>query len=687
MIPAPAPNLNAAVRDWGEDMIKVCEIFSPDKSAVAPQLPEHLYGELLNVELQNNDNFGRASAVLYEAAEAMRKSQPDIDFSVLWGKVASRSLEESQALAFWRDLNAMFPLEQWPIKYLMRHLEKTMHQAFGLEKLRELYPNAGTNLAEGIACFAGLNGLGCNIPLEDFLLFVRLGRWDDVTLNFSKQLRNERRYKLALAVLLKVSPEGRGRQEVIEARKELMVDLLNQKKQKPRIVVPRREAISHLVREAARGLRPLDLKFGLGPVVFFTGQLGAGGAERQMSQISAELHSRYLAGQPVGGLRLRGPIHVCLRNTDTVRKADFFLPVLQKVGLEPHRIDTIPIPGLDSLNDFPVFIQSLVAMLRKGLRDVTLKLIPYFREVKPDVVYLWQDGGALAAGLAALLAGTPRVVISFRGLPPNKRADRMREEMPTLFREMFRLPQVSFSANSAAVARDYEHWLDLPTGSIHVIPNAVRDLPTTGDASDQAFWDEVTRRSPGCTRTVASVFRFEPNKRPLIWIEIAAAYARQDPTTRFVMVGSGGEHKQSEDLIQRLGMSDRIFLAGARKNVGFYLGHATMLMHLAETEGLPNAIIEAQMAGLPVLATPAGGTAEVILDGETGKLLPSAEQVDVAVVVDELSGMLSDDARLAAMGRAAVERARPRYNLDNILVTTIRLLAALVVTDEPGPPA
>ncbi len=666
-------------------MIKVCEIFNPEKPADAPKLPEQLFEDLLNFGNQTVRNFVGDPILLYKASEAMRKSQPNIDFTVLWGKLADRTLEKQQILDFCRDLNSMFPLEQWPIKVLMSHLKKTGHQAFGLESLKDLYPNAGTNLAEGIACFAGISGLGCNIPVDDFLLYARLGRFDDITLKFSRQLLDEKRPKLALAVLLKVSPEGRTRHEIIEHRKELTATLFNMQRRKtalkPRIVVPRREAIPYLVREAARGLRPLNLEHGLGPVVFFTGQLGAGGAERQMSQISAELHNRHLAGQTVGGLRLRGPMHVCLRNTDPLRKADFFLPVLQKVGLEPHRIDTIPVPDLGSLDDVPYFSQELVAMLRKGLRDVTLKLFLYFREVKPDVVYLWQDGGALAAGLAALLAGVPRVLISFRGLPPNKRPDRMREEMPILFQEMFKLPQVAFSANSIAVARDYEDWLDLPAGSIHVVPNAVRDLPTTGDASDGAFWDEVTRRSPGCSRTVASVFRFEPNKRPLTWIKIAASYARRDSATRFVMLGAGVEHKQAEELIRDLGMTERIFLAGARKNVGFYLAHATMLMHLAETEGLPNAIIEAQMAGLPVLATPAGGTAEVIFDGETGKLLPSAETIDVEATVEALSDMLSDEARLSAMGRAAVERARPRYNLDNILDTTVQLFAAPAVAD------
>lgn len=659
-------------------MLNIAEIFAarstPDLPQIAPDLRERVAAAALAALIDEDG----AADLFDEAVAALHHSQPDIDFVVQLGMLGERLDDPEDWLAFWNGLHSRWPLLPTPIKHLMRKFRRDGFLAHGLEKLSELYPDAPTDEGQRLAYFAGLNGLGESGDFELYERRMRRGMIDDIKLGFALQLQEERRYSRAMAVLLKLTPARQASHDVVVLRKALMLQLARSRRSgaRSRIIVPQREVIPTLVRHAATLTRPRDPDRGIGPVVFFTGQLGAGGAERQMSLLSSELYRRQRAGETVGDRNLCGPIHVCLRNTDPARRGDFFLPVLRQVGMEPMLIDPLPIPGDEALQGFSEPVQQLLAMLRKGMRETTLKLIPYFQKVKPDVAYLWQDGGAMAAGLAALLTGTPRVVVSFRGLPPDKRPDRMREDMPILFQEMFKLPQVTYSANSATVAGDYEHWLKLPAGSIVVIPNAVKDLSILGDESDAAFWDDMVARSPDCTRTVVGLFRFDPNKRPLIWIEAAATLARRDPTVRFLLLGAGAEAARSAALIEDLGMADRIFMAGSTKNVGFFLNRCDLQLHLAETEGLPNAIIEAQLCGLPVLATPAGGTVEVVQDGVTGRFLPSAGTVDVDTIVTALEEMLSDPTRLAEMGRAAIERARPRYNIENVLKATVEVFAA-----------
>jgi len=617
------------------------------------------------------------AALVAEAETALTACQPDDEFTICFGILGERLGYPEAWVTFWNDLHIRLPLQQTPIKHLMRKFRRDGFVAYGIEKLEALYPLARDDVRQRMAFFAGLEGLGYVSELDLGLRRIRLGVLDDIKLDFAAQLHHEARHRLAMSVLLKLSVERQTDPSVVAFRKTVMLPLLRnrQKAGKPKLVVPRSEVIPTLLRHAAALTRPREPDRGIGPVVFFTGQLGAGGAERQMSRLSVEMHRREQAGEAIGRQELTGPIHVCLRNADPSRGSDFFLPVLRQAGLEPTLIDPMPLPGNEVLQGYSAEVQALLPMLRKGMREMTLKLIPYFREIKPEVAYLWQDGGAMAAGLAALLTGTPRVVVSFRGLPPDKRPDRMRDDMPTLFKEMFKLPQVTLSANSAAVACDYEAWLGLPAGAIAVIPNAVQDLPRDGDAADQKFWDAVVARSPECNRTVAGLFRFEPNKRPQTWVE-AAAYVRRDPTVRFLMLGTGVEAARCALLVERLGMSDRIFMAGNRKHVGFYLNRCNLLLHLAETEGLPNAIIEAQMCGLPVLATPAGGTGEVVHDGVTGRLLPSAATVEVDTIVAALDDLLSDPVLLGRMGRAATELSLPRFNIDSVLSATVDLFAA-----------
>jgi glycosyltransferase involved in cell wall biosynthesis len=654
-------------------MLSVSDIFRSDVPADAPLVPDDLRERMLRATVKAALDPDHADALLSEARPVLAACKPDLDFTISCGLVAETISEPGSLVPFWNDLHGCFPLAPTPVKLLMREYRRDGFVAFGLIRLNELFPDAGRNLNETIAFLAGLAGLGLTPDIDSFVALKRAGLEDELLLLYAGMLRDQRRFKHALAVLLRIGPETRRREDVTALRSQIMVDLHRQvrRQNKPKLVVPRKEVIPRLVHLAGDLTRPLDVSTGLGPVVFFTGQLGPGGAERQMSRMAAELHRRQVAGEPVGVTRLAGPVHVCLRQVDPRRNSDFFLPVLREAGLEPALIDAHPVPGEHVLAGLPDGMADLLMMLRKGLRELTLKLMLYFRETRPDVAYLWQDGGALAAGLAALIAGTPRIVVSFRGLPPNKRPDRMREEMPALFRAMIDLPQLTFTANSAAVARDYENWLELPEGTISVIPNAVQHLLSEGDAADRAFWEDMVARSPECRRTVIGVFRFEANKRPETWVEAAAAYALRDPSVRFLIVGGGVEAVATKAWIERHGMENRIFLAGMRKSVGFFLYRSDLMMHLARTEGLPNVIIEAQMCGLPVLATPAGGTGEIVQDGVTGRLLPSAETVEAQDVAGALQDILGDSAQLEQMGRLAVSLSTPKYNLDSLLQTTL----------------
>jgi len=653
-------------------MLNFAAIYRIPEVPDAPPIPDDLRSRMIRAAASIALDPALAAALIAEALPVLKTCRPDLDFTISCGLVAETFSEPDTLIVFWRDLHERFPLAPTPMEHLMRKFRRDGFIVAGLEKLDDIYPDAGHDANQTLAILAGLRGLGIEPDFHSYVLLKRQGLEDELLLHFATKLRDQKKFKHALGMLLKIGREHSGRDDIVAFRSQLMIELHRKLRgpQKRKLVVPRSEVIPRLVRIAGGMARPFDVSNGLGPLVFFTGQLGPGGAERQMSRLAAELHRRQTVGESVGTTQLAGPVHVCLRQADPLRNGDFFLPVLLTAGMDPELIDERPLPGPEVFTDMPAGMADLLLMLRKGLRELTLKLIVYYREIQPDVAYLWQDGGALAAGLAALIAGTPRVVVSFRGLPPNKRPDRMREEMPALFRAMAELPHVTFSANSTAVAHDYEHWLELPKGTISVVPNAVQHLPQEGDASDHAFWEDMVARSPECQRTVIGVFRFETNKRPDTWIEAAAAYAKQDPAVRFVIVGAGVEARAAVAQIERLGMTNRIFLAGARKSVGFFLHRSDLLLHLARTEGLPNAIIEAQMCGLAVLATPAGGTVEIIQDGVTGHLLPSAETVETETVIQALAEILGDAARLEQMGRLAVSHSTPKFNLESVLEAT-----------------
>jgi glycosyltransferase involved in cell wall biosynthesis len=101
----------------------------------------------------------------------------------------------------------------------------------------------------------------------------------------------------------------------------------------------------------------------------------------------------------------------------------------------------------------------------------------------------------------------------------------------------------------------------------------------------------------------------------------------------------------------------------------------------SESEGLPNAILEAAAAGLPIVATAVGGTPEVIEDGRTGLLVEPRDPLALAAAIDRLA---EDPGARRRLGEAAAVRARD-FSPEALAEATVRLYRSLFVPDgAPG---
>ncbi len=81
-------------------------------------------------------------------------------------------------------------------------------------------------------------------------------------------------------------------------------------------------------------------------------------------------------------------------------------------------------------------------------------------------------------------------------------------------------------------------------------------------------------------------------------------------------------------------------------------------------EGFPNSIVEAMAAGRPVVATAVGGVPDVVIDGETGTLVPPASPDRLA---DAILAQLRDPARRTVLGSAGARRARARFHASAVV--------------------
>jgi len=120
---------------------------------------------------------------------------------------------------------------------------------------------------------------------------------------------------------------------------------------------------------------------------------------------------------------------------------------------------------------------------------------------------------------------------------------------------------------------------------------------------------------------VLAVGRLSPEKGFERLIEAARDVRAQRPEVGFVLIGEGPLREPLQRQIDAAGLQSSFILAGFRRDVDTLMPHADLLVQSSYTEGLPNVVLEAMAAAVPVVATEVGGTGEVVIEGETGLLV------------------------------------------------------------------
>ncbi len=614
-----------------------------------------------------------------EAAEAaldimvleIPKYAPDSRLLLPCGMLLEKMRLKEGMLDAWYELYELFPEELLPIRMMMRWFRRLNLVEEGLVRLQVLCPDPLTNIKHAEQLVAGLTELKEFSGLDSIVREILEAFPDDTSFRmyYARMLFQQGRLgeaKTIVAGMEGLPLSGPDQKTVAEINERAGI-------LESYDAVDAAAMIGKMVDTFAnRKTRPLSSD-GLGPVVFYTGQLGAGGAERQMTRIAGAFMQAYKRGTPIAGEKLLAAPRVCIRHTTAATQSGFFMPVLVEAGIDVHVLNDAPLPKVAEIPEIPDDLRALLDFLPADIYENTLKLVPYFRETKTEYLYCWQDGGVLTSALAALIAGVPRIIASFRGMPPNVRPDMFRPQMPYLYKALRNVNGVHFSANNSVSAQAYEDWLGFERGEITVAHNAVPPVSPEGDSAAQATWDGIVAKSAACSQTVLGVFRFEVVKSPRLWIDVAAAYIEAHPDTRFVAFGTGTLLEECRRRVVGLGLEDRIFLPGATSHIGFFMNKADLLLHLARTEGLPNVLIEAHLSGLPLLATPAGGTSEILDDGVSGRLLSCAADVPVAEVTEKLEHLLSNPELMEKMGAAGRKRARHLFSIDHILEKTVSL--------------
>ncbi len=168
---------------------------------------------------------------------------------------------------------------------------------------------------------------------------------------------------------------------------------------------------------------------------------------------------------------------------------------------------------------------------------------------------------------------------------------------------------------------------------------------------------------------VVSISRYVERKGQEFELEAAGRLTAERPDLHFAFVGPCRERERpyKERLLARAGLfpgRDRIHFLDVRDDVPAILADADVLVRAALTEGLPNVALEAMAMGVPVVATGICGTPEAVLDGETGLLVPIADDRAIAAALAELLAMARE--RRVSMGRKGRQHVLAMFGLDRM---------------------
>ncbi len=127
-----------------------------------------------------------------------------------------------------------------------------------------------------------------------------------------------------------------------------------------------------------------------------------------------------------------------------------------------------------------------------------------------------------------------------------------------------------------------------------------------------------------------------------------------------LLVGDGRSRDRLEDLAMTIGISKHVLFAGMRRDVDKILPLIDLFVVPSQYEGFGIAIIEAMAAGRPVVATAVGGIPEIVVQGETGLLVPPC---DVAGLAHAMWHVLSHSEIAVSYGTAGLRRVRERFSI------------------------
>lgn len=292
------------------------------------------------------------------------------------------------------------------------------------------------------------------------------------------------------------------------------------------------------------------------------------------------------------------------------------------------------------------------------------------RQFRPNIVHTWLFTGSLWGRVAAVLAKSPLIITGERTIVPD-------DKQPG-----FVLP----------VNKILAHWTNVITTNSRI---GITVLERCGFLPEQlrCIYNGVDthRFSPqklDCYRismgeqlgllgvpVCITVGRLTEQKGQLVLLQAIRKVLDAGEKIQCIIVGQGEHREMLEIYASKLGVQNNVLFLGKRDDIDRVLSVADIFCLPSYWEGMPNVVLEAMAMGLPVVATAVAGTTEVVVEGETGFLIPPG---DSEIMAERLLHLIRDPELRVRMGAAGRQRVLNVFSIEQMVAKTTDLYEELI---------
>ncbi|HET8575112.1 MAG TPA: glycosyltransferase family 4 protein [Candidatus Paceibacterota bacterium] len=295
------------------------------------------------------------------------------------------------------------------------------------------------------------------------------------------------------------------------------------------------------------------------------------------------------------------------------------------------------------------------------------------REEQPDIFHVNSSKAGIMGTLAGRLIRVPRIIFTAHGWAFTE--DRSIFSRAIIF--LLHVKTILLSHVTIAVSQTTKEEISFVPflgKKIVVIRNGIPAEGFLGRSTAQVDLQEkfpqLQKIFESGTLIFGSVAELHPNKNLALAVRAVVEIIRNGAKTALVVIGEGEERARLEALAAELRVQDHVFFPGKVEFAHRYLKAFDVFVLPSKKEGLPYVLLEAGVAGLPMVASGVGGIGEIIVDQRTGLLFPSD---DAKKLESCMLSLLKNPAQREKYAEAAQKNISENFSLEKMLTETRRV--------------